>query len=374
MPTYYTGDDSAFALNVAATIVGATNASPIVLTTAAPHLFSTGDRTHVASVVGNTAANSSPNAPWVIQVVDATHFQLVGSTGNGVWTSGGVAYDLDLAIPISLPIDGEPSNASSFNIAYEGLADRSRLRQPYVRVQNLYNAVTGFDSWAQWVNQAIGGSSGWVDLTNGGPAVGDLLAFTSPGPRCNHGDWFVTHWQIGNIASSGIGAVTLAYRQDSVSGNAFVQGVGDAKYLPAGFNGPIVGSSFFRVVATGATANITANSGGKSTLTGLTGMSSASVGATLNIRGASSQVNNGAFVITDYISGTSVKVASVFGVAPDSNNGAISWYVTNMTMGFKLMVETPTAGATTVVALGHHSMSVVHYRPPSVTAPLLFVQ
>lgn len=65
-------------------VTGATNASPIVITTAA-HGLSTGDVVTIASVGGNTAANGT----FRITVVSSTTFQLDGSTGNGSYTSGG---------------------------------------------------------------------------------------------------------------------------------------------------------------------------------------------------------------------------------------------------------------------------------------------
>ena len=47
-----------------ATIVNATNASPIVITTATPNTFNTGDELDVYNVGGNTAANGA----WIITV------------------------------------------------------------------------------------------------------------------------------------------------------------------------------------------------------------------------------------------------------------------------------------------------------------------
>jgi len=74
--------------NVPATITGsisgATNASPIQITSAAHGLFS-GMTVVISGVGGNTAANGS----WRITKVDADNFRLVGSTGNGSYTSGG---------------------------------------------------------------------------------------------------------------------------------------------------------------------------------------------------------------------------------------------------------------------------------------------
>lgn len=68
------------------TISGATDATPIVVTTTT-HGLSTGDVVVVSGVGGNTAANGT----FVITVTDATHFSLNGSAGNASYTSGGTA-------------------------------------------------------------------------------------------------------------------------------------------------------------------------------------------------------------------------------------------------------------------------------------------
>lgn len=65
-------------------ITDATNASPIVITSAA-HGLVTGVRVTVASVVGNTAANGT----FIITRVNDNTFSLDGSTGNGAYVSGG---------------------------------------------------------------------------------------------------------------------------------------------------------------------------------------------------------------------------------------------------------------------------------------------
>lgn len=76
-------------------VTGATNATPIVVTTQTDHGFP--DETHVvvAGIVGNTGANGN----WAAQVVDATHLalyaidpatgNLVASAGTGAYVSGG---------------------------------------------------------------------------------------------------------------------------------------------------------------------------------------------------------------------------------------------------------------------------------------------
>jgi hypothetical protein len=66
------------------TITNATNTSPIVVTSAA-HGLTSGARVVITGVGGNTNAN----ATWTVNVVDANTFNLIGSSGNSAYTSGG---------------------------------------------------------------------------------------------------------------------------------------------------------------------------------------------------------------------------------------------------------------------------------------------
>ncbi len=72
------------ALQETGSITGATNASPIVITSA-NHGLTTGQRVTITGVGGNTNANGT----WTITVIDANTFSLNGSTGNSAYTSGG---------------------------------------------------------------------------------------------------------------------------------------------------------------------------------------------------------------------------------------------------------------------------------------------
>lgn len=69
------------------TITGATNASPIVVTSAA-HGLSNGQTIVVSHVEGNRAANGT----WVVANVTTNTFELQGSTGDGTYTTGGDWY------------------------------------------------------------------------------------------------------------------------------------------------------------------------------------------------------------------------------------------------------------------------------------------
>jgi hypothetical protein len=66
-------------------ISGATNASPIVIATATNHGLSTGANVKISNVGGNTHANGT----WLnVVVLDASHIQLPGSSGNGTYAAG----------------------------------------------------------------------------------------------------------------------------------------------------------------------------------------------------------------------------------------------------------------------------------------------
>jgi len=64
---------------------GATNASPIQITTIEDHGLTTGDTVFIDGVLGNTGANGT----FIVTVTAAKTFTLDGSTGTGAYTSGG---------------------------------------------------------------------------------------------------------------------------------------------------------------------------------------------------------------------------------------------------------------------------------------------
>ena len=67
------------------TVSGATNSSPIEITTTAAHSLLTGDYVYIDGVLGNTAANGY----WQIVKTGTNTFTLNTSTGSGAYTSGG---------------------------------------------------------------------------------------------------------------------------------------------------------------------------------------------------------------------------------------------------------------------------------------------
>lgn len=125
------------------TISGATNASPIVVQTSTAHGYGTNDLITIASVGGNTNANGS----WQISVVDSTHFNLIGSTGNSAYTSGGTSQVLngqgDTALTTAAGtarVSGTQSNPSA-NI-YKSLATISFTSSLAISEWAIFSAST----------------------------------------------------------------------------------------------------------------------------------------------------------------------------------------------------------------------------------------
>jgi hypothetical protein len=81
-------------------VTGATNATPVVIASAA-HGLNTGTRVTVAGVGGNGGAN----VETTITFVDSGHFSLDGSAGAGAYTSGGTWHVSGL-YQISITING----------------------------------------------------------------------------------------------------------------------------------------------------------------------------------------------------------------------------------------------------------------------------
>src|SRR5262252_4257006 len=102
----------------AGTITAATNASPINITTSSPIGVSNGNLVLITGVGGNTAAN---NFIWVASGVSGNSFNLSNSTGNGAYTSGGVAAIVPTARDTNLAYqDGVLSYSGDYRQRYLG--------------------------------------------------------------------------------------------------------------------------------------------------------------------------------------------------------------------------------------------------------------
>lgn len=99
------------------TVTGATNATPIEITTSVNHGLATGEKVYIYQVAGNVAANKL----WTITVTALNKFTLNTSVGSGAYTAAtGFALPLGFATAETLPSDGDALNASSVNTPFEG--------------------------------------------------------------------------------------------------------------------------------------------------------------------------------------------------------------------------------------------------------------
>lgn len=149
----------------------------IRVTTAAPHLFGSTDSVNMATTV------LSANGPWSIVVIDASHFDLVGSAFSGTGT--GTVTDNSLTPPVLCPTDGDPSSAqlSGMLSAYQSILDRTQ----YLQQQQLSTSVPLQRNAAAQVAQ------NWPQVAFG---------LVAPGAPTGTGSPQVIHW---NDASPGNG-------------------------------------------------------------------------------------------------------------------------------------------------------------------------
>lgn len=83
------------------TISGASNTTPIEITTGSNHGLETGQHVQIVGVGGNTAANGA----WKITKTGPKKFTLNSSVGSGTYTSGGTSYQNEVKTLIFQPGD-----------------------------------------------------------------------------------------------------------------------------------------------------------------------------------------------------------------------------------------------------------------------------
>lgn len=134
---------------------------PIVVTSTAPHLLTTGDTVWV-----NGANDVGANGVFPVVVLTATTFQLVGSTNDGGGGSAGLFFSLGYDSTFAIPSDGDPADAASVDVSLEALADRTAWLASKIGVFNypfyqqlLYNDD---DSGASWSTNTLGASYAFV--------------------------------------------------------------------------------------------------------------------------------------------------------------------------------------------------------------------
>lgn len=192
MSTTYAGLPGNEVVPSTLTVSGATNATPIVVTTTANHGLVTGERVHIYGAQGNVAANGifyasvTSNTQFAIYTGWSAGAVSGAVAGTGAWTSGGTVQPLGLSNLVTLPADGvDGMTAASVNVPLEGQVDRAswlsertsryRLAQMYIYGNlpnaNPQNPITGWS--ARTAGNTIWGDD--VNLTTLGGIVLDVV-------------------------------------------------------------------------------------------------------------------------------------------------------------------------------------------------------
>jgi hypothetical protein len=133
------------------TLTSVTNATPIVVTTAAPHGLATGAEVFVTGVSGNTAANGDftitvPPGAGPNPSPSPNTFTLNGSAGNGAWTGGGVAVpNLDAAVQTIVVTALAAATGVTADIVTPVLTSTGLLPLPAATIQLLLAQAQGID-------------------------------------------------------------------------------------------------------------------------------------------------------------------------------------------------------------------------------------
>lgn len=250
MGTPYNGKPGQESRKADVAISSSTNATPIVLTTAAAHGLLEGDRVLVVNHETNTAANGR----WYVHYVDATHVALysawaagavaTASVGNGVGGATGTTTYLGLLPRATNPDDGvELRTATAINVPNEDaknsqawIAERIGARHLEQDFGQLVaqtpdtltaNASTAVGSWGY---DTIGGlfGSAWVDVVDG-----DIVEITVTGTIVVSG---------ANVKIALRPSYELADYGVAFAGTTTALGAGSQTYVT-----PAAGSAYFAV-------------------------------------------------------------------------------------------------------------------------------
>ena len=165
-------------------IVGASNTSPVEVTTLTPHGLSTGDQVYIQGILGNTAANG----PAQITVTGPNTYTLNNRTGSGQYLGGGswTASEFDRHQVVDFNGDGR-NDIASFDLSSNAWVGIMSGGESLATRKLLDPVVSGVDAAAvetwNWFlgnfdNDKAGSSGiGTDDLLSYEPATGVFRAY-----------------------------------------------------------------------------------------------------------------------------------------------------------------------------------------------------
>ena len=147
-------------------ITGATNASPIVISTGSTAGLVNGDVVTISGVQGNTAANGT----WTIAGLTGNSFQLVNSAGNGAYTANTGTWSSGVTVT---PVAG---SSNSFTVTFNG----AKVSDEYIIPMTAFNALTGAGT-SITITPTVAGSAGNVNLADNLTLTGSGVPYTATG-------------------------------------------------------------------------------------------------------------------------------------------------------------------------------------------------
>ena len=171
------------------TVISASNTSPIVLTTAAPHGLQSGMQVIISGVQGNTTANGV----FTISALGATLLALNGSTGNGAWTTGGTVT----------------SNILITTATAHSLQTGSQVTISGVQGCTAANGVFTVSVMTP-TTFTLDGSTGNAAYTTGGTVAADILITTAAPHGLQTGMQVAIEGVLGNLAANGVFTILVA--------------------------------------------------------------------------------------------------------------------------------------------------------------------
>jgi hypothetical protein len=214
MSTPYQGQSANITTPGTVNIASSTNATPIVVTTSAPHGILDGTEVDVQ----NHQTNLNANGINRIGYISSTQFSLLGTVGTAVGGASGTVQSL--APPQYTLVDGSvPPVSGAFNTPTEFNADTAAMlwlsTGSYKIVNRAEDGITQ-DNLTAWDYFTITAINTWT------PSNGNA-AFTLPG-RLNSGDILIVEFDVNlNFACTGDGSSTFV--QVALFASLFAPGV-----------------------------------------------------------------------------------------------------------------------------------------------------
>lgn len=157
-------------------ISSTTNATPIEVTTAVNHGYSTGDQVQV-----EFPQDANAEGFWTITVTAVNKFTLNGSTGSGAGGAQGIVENFTLLPNPTIPSDGDLVDATNANTPVEDALNKaSAYLQRGVgryRVHDIYTIAVNDDTFAAWSATTVPNTSVWTALQNS-----PVFGFATPVP------------------------------------------------------------------------------------------------------------------------------------------------------------------------------------------------